>query len=192
MRQNHANQESGLDTDDTNAKPCQICQISFIRTPDSKKPLSVSTTSHAYGIGIVAVLIGVSVGVIFYQVYYLPESLTKPSVDEHILHPIQETTIDIIIGSASPEQQDSYIPKLANIQLGVDNMVIWDNLDDTAHTVTPDHRHEDSYSGPFDSQGVILPGETYEFLFTEPQVVEYHCEPHPWMKGTVEVTKQRF
>ncbi len=154
--------------------------------------LSVSTTSHAYGIGIVAVLIGVSVSVVFYQSYYLPESLTKPSVDEHILHPDQTTTIEIILGSANTEQQDNYVPKLVNLQLGVDNMVIWDNVDDTAHTVTPDHRHEDSYSGSFGSTGVILPGEKYEFLFTESQTVDYHCEPHPWMKGKVVVTKQKF
>lgn len=154
--------------------------------------MSGSPSSHAYGIGIVAVLIGVSVGVVFYQVYYLPESLAKPSVDEHILHPDQTTTIDIIVGSANTEQQDNYIPKLVDLQLGVDNHVIWDNLDDTAHTVTPDHRHEDSYSGSFGSEGVIMPGDTYEFLFTEPQEVDYHCEPHPWMKGKVVVTKQRF
>ena len=154
--------------------------------------MSVSTSSHAYGIGVMAVLIGVSVGVIFYQVYYLPESLAKPSVDEHILHPNNETIIEMIPGSASSEQQDNYIPKLVNLQLGVDNHVIWKNVDDTAHTVTPDHRHEDSYSGPFGSSGVIMPGEDYEFIFTESQEVDYHCEPHPWMTGKVIVTKQRF
>lgn len=154
--------------------------------------MSVSTTSHAYGIGIIAVLIGVSVGVVFYQVYYLPESLAKPSVDEHVLHPVTETVIEIIPGSALMDQVDNYVPKRPSLQLGVDNFVIWDNLDDTAHTVTPDHRHEDSYSGSFGSTGVIMPGEKYEFLFTEPQEIDYHCEPHPWMKGKITVTKQRF
>ena len=154
--------------------------------------MSVSTSTHAYGIGIVAVLIGVSVGVIFYQMYYLPESLAKPSVDEHVLHPIETTTIEMIPGSGLPDQVDNYVPKLVNLQLGIDNLVIWMNVDDTAHTVTPDHRHEDSYSGSFGSTGVVMPGEDYEFLFTESQEVDYHCEPHPWMKGKVIVTKQRF
>jgi len=54
------------------------------------------------------------------------------------------------------------------------------------------HRAEDSYSGPFGSTGVVLPGESYEFLFTEANEVPYHCEPHPWMTGTLIVTKQRF
>ena len=117
--------------------------------------LSESTTSHAYGIGVMTVIIGLAVGVGFYQMYYLPESLAKPSVDEHILHPVGETTIDIIMGSASADQQDNFVPKLVNIQLGIDNKVIWTNSDDTPHTVTPDHRYADSYSGDFGSPGVL-------------------------------------
>ena len=70
--------------------------------------------------------------------------------------------------------------------------MIWQNNDDTPHTVTPDHRQSDSYSGDFGSSGVVKPGETYEFLFTESQKVPYHCEPHPWMTGTITVEKSRF
>ena len=154
--------------------------------------MSSVSTSHVYGIGLITILVGATAGIVYYQMYYLPESLAKPSVDEHILHPIKETIIEIIKGSASPDQQDNYVPKLVNIQLGIDNHIIWKNVDDTPHTVTPDHRMEDSYSGAFGSPGVIKAGEEYEFLFTEPHVVEYHCEPHPWMKGKLEITKQRF
>ena len=150
------------------------------------------SSSHAYGIGVMAVIVAVTAGIVFYQVYYLPESLAKPSVDDHILHPTKETIIQIIPGSASPEQQDNFVPKIVNIQLTIDNLVIWENIDDTPHTVTPDHRHEDSYSGTFGSEGVLKAGDSYEFLFTEPQEFEYHCQPHPWMKGTVIVTKARF
>lgn len=154
--------------------------------------LSSSTTSHAYGIGIITVIVGLSVGIVFYQMYYLPESLAKPSVDEHILHPVKETIIEMIEGSANPNQQDNFVPKLVNIQLGIDNHVVWKNIDETAHTVTPDHRAEDSYSGAFGSSGVVLAGEEYEFLFTEEHEIEYHCEPHPWMTGKIIVTRQRF
>lgn len=154
--------------------------------------MSAPTSSHAYGIGVIAVLVAISASTIFYTSYYLPESLAKPSVDEHILHPVEEMIIDMIPGSANPEQQDNFVPKLVNIQLGLDNHVIWTNSDQTPHTVTPDHRHEDSYSGDFGSPGVVKPGETYEFLFTEEQEVAYHCSPHPWMTGTIHVTKQRF
>ena len=139
------------------------------------------------------VIVGISAGVIFYQGFYLPESLEKPSVDEHILHPEKDSVIiRIVTGSALQDQTENYVPKDVDVQLGIDNLVVWINDDETAHTVTPDHRYAEGYSGTFGSDGVILPGEQYEFLFTEPTVVEYHCTPHPWMKAEISVTKQRF
>ena len=151
------------------------------------------SASHAYGIGIMTVIIGVTAGAIFYQGFYLPESLAKPSVDEHILHPeFEENVIKIIVGSALPDQADNFVPKLVNIQLGIDNRVTWINDDDTPHTVTPDHAYAEGYSGQFGSDGVLKAGETYEFLFTEEAEIEYHCQPHPWMKGKLVITKQRF
>lgn len=154
--------------------------------------MTAPTSSHAYGIGVIAVIVAVSASVIFYTSYYLPESLAKPSVAEEILNPVEDKVIEIIKGSASPEQQDNFVPKLVNLQLGIDNHVIWENKDGTPHTVTPDHDAEDSYSGKFGSPGVIKPGETYEFTFTEEIEIEYHCQPHPWMKGHLIVTKARF
>ncbi|CAE6486850.1 Copper binding protein, plastocyanin/azurin family [Candidatus Nitrosotenuis uzonensis] len=150
------------------------------------------TSSHAYGIGIIAVIVGVAMGIGYYQMYYLPEESAKPSVSHEILEPVDVTKIEIIPGSALPDQKDNFVPKLVNIQLGIDNKVIWTNSDDTPHTVTPDHKVADSYSGVFGSPGVIKAGETYEFLFTEAHEIEYHCQPHPWMKGKLIITKQRF
>lgn len=154
--------------------------------------LSSPSTSHVYGIGIITIIVGVSVGIIFYQMFYIPESIAKPSIDEHILHPVDQTIIEMILGSANPNQQDNFAPKLVNIQLGVDNHVIWRNVDETPHTVTPDEPADDSYSGAFGSVGVVKPGEEYEFVFTEEHEISYHCEPHPWMKGKLIITKQRF
>lgn len=154
----------------------------------SSKP----TSSHAYGIGIITLLVGVSIGVGYYQIYYLPESMAKPKVSEAILNPSDEIEVKIVEGSGNPEQKDNYIPKTINVQLGIDNRVIWVNYDATPHTVSPNKATEDSYSGEFGSPGVVKPGEKYEFLFTEDTEIEYHCSPHPWMKGKVVVTKQRF
>ncbi len=154
--------------------------------------MSEVTQSHAYGIGIITVVIGLSFGLGYYQMFYLPELSEKPSVDEEVLNPLKSTEIEMIIGSADPDQQDNFIPKLLNIQLGIDNHIVWINVDDVAHTVTPDQSTEDSYSGEFGSTGVIMPGETYEFTFTEPNEVPYHCEPHPWMTGTLIITESRF
>ncbi len=153
--------------------------------------MSAPTSQHAYGIGVIALIIGMSVSIIFYTSFYIPESLEKPSVSEHILNPEKDFIIEIVLGAVI-DGNENYVPNSPTVLLNIDNKVIWQNNDDTAHTVTPDHRHSDSYSGDFGSLGVIKPGEVYEFLFTEPQEVLYHCEPHPWMTGSISVEKSRF
>jgi len=158
----------------------------------------MSTVSGSqYGVGLITLLVASSIGIGYYQMYYLPEQLATPDVDEHVLHPVKSTIIEMILGSSFADQQDNYVPKLVNLQLSIDNHVIWNNVDETAHTVTPDHRYTDSYSGNFGSTGVVQPGETYAFLFTEappntPVTIDYHCDPHPWMTGTVVVSQARF
>jgi plastocyanin len=153
--------------------------------------MSMPTSSHAYGIGMIALIIGMSASVVFYTSFYLPESMAKPSVSEHILEPEGDFIIEIVPG-AVVEGNKNYVPNNAVVALTINNKVIWQNNDDTAHTVTPDHRSEDSYSGEFGSPGVMKPGESYEFVFTEPQDVPYHCTPHPWMEGTISVELSRF
>jgi plastocyanin len=153
--------------------------------------MSMPTSSHAYGIGMIALIIGMSASVVFYTSFYLPESMAKPSVSEHILNPEEDFIIEIVSG-AVVEGNLNYVPNKPTVTLSINNKVIWQNNDDTAHTVTPDHRSEDSYSGDFGSSGVIKPGEIYEFLFTEPQDIPYHCTPHPWMEGTISVELSRF
>ena len=153
--------------------------------------MSTPTSSHAYGVGVIALIVAMSAVTIFYTSFYLPESLAKPSVAEHILNPEKELIIEIVLGAVI-DGNENYVPNKAKALLNIDNKVIWKNLDDTPHTVTPDHRASDSYSGDFGSIGVVKPGENYEFLFTEPQEIHYHCEPHPWMKGSITIEKSRF
>ncbi len=153
--------------------------------------MSTSTSSHAYGIGIIALIVGMSVSMIFYTSFYLPETLAKPSVSEHILNPEADFIIEIVPGAVI-DGNENYVPNQAKVLLGISNKVIWKNLDDTPHTVTPDHRASDSYSGDFGSIGVVKPGESFEFLFTEAQEILYHCEPHPWMTGKISIELSRF
>ena len=154
--------------------------------------MSSATSSHAYGVGLIALIVAISASTIFYTSYYLPESLAKPSVSDHILHPAEEFFIIEIVPGAVIEGNENYVPNDPTVLLTFTNNVRWINNDDTAHTVTPDHRHADGYSGDFGSPGVMKPGDTYDFLFTEPQEVHYHCQPHPWMTGSITVEKSRF
>jgi len=153
--------------------------------------MSTSTSSHAYGVGVIAIIIGMSVSVVFYTSFYIPESLEKPSVSEHILNPDGDLIIEIVLGAVI-DGNENYVPNSAKALLGISNKVIWKNMDDTAHTVTPDHRTSDAYSGDFGSHGVLKPGDSYEFLFTEAQEILYHCEPHPWMTGQISIDISRF
>ena len=153
--------------------------------------MSKATSSHAYGIGVIALIIGISVSFVFYTSFYVPESLAKPSVSEHILNPEIDFIIEIVPGAVI-DGNENYVPNQAKVLLGISNKVIWQNLDDTPHTVTPDHRTSDAYSGDFGSIGVIKPGESFEFLFTDAQEILYHCEPHPWMTGKISIDLSRF
>ena len=153
--------------------------------------MSKPTSSHAYGIGVITLIIGMSVSMVFYTSFYVPESLLKPSVSEHILNPEIDFIIEIVPGAVI-DGNENYVPNQAKVLLGISNKVIWQNNDDTAHTVTPDHRTSDAYSGDFGSVGVIKPGESFEFLFTDAQEILYHCEPHPWMTGKISIDLSRF
>ena len=153
--------------------------------------MSKARSSHAYGIGVIALIIGMSVSFVFYTSFYVPESLLKPSVSEHILNPEIDFIIEIVPGAVI-DGNENYVPNQAKVLLGISNKVIWQNNDDTAHTVTPDHRTSDAYSGDFGSVGVIKPGESFEFLFTDAQEILYHCEPHPWMTGKISIDLSRF
>ena len=96
--------------------------------------MSAPTSSHAYGVGLVALIVGMSVVVVFYTSFYLPESLAKPSVAEHILNPEKELTIEIVPGAVI-EGNENYVPNKPKVVLEVNNRVIWQNNDETAHTV---------------------------------------------------------
>jgi len=149
--------------------------------------LSVPTSSHAYGIGLIAVIVGAGVGVVYYQMYYIPEFNAKPHVDPKILDPGQTTNIVMVPGAENQAQEQNFVPKKITAQLGVSNLVIWKNTGDIGHTVTPDKPFKDLYSGDFGSPGIVAPGKTYQFLFTQDATITYHCEPHPWMTGEIDV-----
>ncbi|MGI0061353.1 MAG: cupredoxin domain-containing protein, partial [Nitrosotalea sp.] len=139
--------------------------------------MSVPTSSHAYGIALIAVIVGTAIGISYYQQYYIPEYNAKPIISEKILNPGQTTQISIVAGSVNQDQQQNFVPKKQEVQLGVANLVVWTNQDSAAHYVTPDKSYKDAYSGDFGS-AAILPGKQYTFLFTHDVQIPYYCQVH--------------
>ncbi|MEX2016958.1 MAG: cupredoxin family copper-binding protein [Candidatus Pacearchaeota archaeon] len=70
----------------------------------------------------------------------------------------------------------AFVP--ATMQINVGDTVIWTNQDSTSHTVTSDSGNE--LNSPYLSQGQI-----YSHTFTSSGTFDYHCKPHPSMKGKI-------
>lgn len=68
----------------------------------------------------------------------------------------------------------------ATISVPVGSTVAWHNTGNAPHTVT-------AFNGAFDS-GTLSPGGSFSQTFSDPGVFMYHCEIHPNMVGTVQVT----
>jgi plastocyanin len=150
----------------------------------------VKKQSQIGGISIISFVVIVTISLAYYQFVYTPAINAKPEVSEEIQNPSGITEISIVEGSSLPANPNFYSPKEVRASLGVSNKVVWTNDDVTAHTVTTDNDYEDPINGRFDSLasiGLIPPNGTFEFTFTQRGDYLYHCEPHPWMTGQVEV-----
>ena len=70
-----------------------------------------------------------------------------------------------------------YDPGAVTVPAGT--TVVWFNKGKEEHTVTADDKSFDS--------GIKKTGGTFSRAFPRPGKYAYHCQPHPWMTGTVEV-----
>jgi plastocyanin len=76
----------------------------------------------------------------------------------------------------------AFSPKTIKIHVGT--RVVWTNDSSAPHTVT-------ASNGAFDSgtQNLIKPNKSWSFVFHKVGKYKYTCVLHPYMKGTVIVTK---
>jgi plastocyanin len=74
----------------------------------------------------------------------------------------------------------AFAPKAVTVKVG--STVTWTNRDEEPHTV----RAED---GSFKSGTLAGNNTTFSHMFTAPGTFTYHCSIHPYMTGTVEVTR---
>jgi amicyanin len=77
---------------------------------------------------------------------------------------------------------ENYAYSPASITVKKGTTVTWTNNDSVEHTVTVD-----SGSGP--QSELFGKGKTYSYTFDTVGTFSYHCQPHPYMKGTVTVTE---
>jgi plastocyanin len=151
--------------------------------------------NHAGGISVIAFVVALAVSMGYYQFIYLPEANAKPQVPEAVKNPKQTAQVTIVQDASLPGTALPFTPKEVRAVLGLSNKVVWTNKDTIPHTVTSDNEYKDPYSGIFDVQSrpadqggaFVMPGKTYEFLFTAEGEFPYHCVPHPQMKGAVKV-----
>ena len=148
--------------------------------------------NHAGGISIVTFVVALAASMGYYQFIYLPEANAKPILPDEVLNPRETTQVQMVEGTVLESNTKNYVPKEVRGTLGLSNTVVWTNNDGVAHTVTTDDpAYVDQINGKFDSTTqlgtLIAPGKTFEFTFTKEGEYDYHCDPHPHMRGTVKI-----
>ena len=149
--------------------------------------------NFAYG---VIAIVGVLAAIILGFIAVAPDDIIQPRmipVEEMVvvseLTPEPETlpmalTVSIPEGAGIPEDgQIFYDPQVIDVTIGT--TVIWENLDNTVHTVTSGKPPVD-VDGVFDSE-MMVAGDVFEFTFATAGSQDYYCIFHPWMVGTVNV-----
>jgi amicyanin len=115
-----------------------------------------------------------------------PTTAEQTSSEASMSHSEADNTAD---DSAAVEAVDvdimdsAYIP--ANIKVKKGSTVTWTNQDSIRHDVMPD-----AEAASFRGSELLGQGESYSFTFNEVGTYTYHCTPHPFMKGTVEVVEE--
>jgi plastocyanin len=153
--------------------------------------------NHAGGIAMVAFIVALAVSMTYYQFIYIPQANAKPILPEEVLNPESSFRVTISPGSSLEANPEFFVPADVRTTIGIDSRVIWENEDTVPHTVTSDDGYVDQINGPFNSLeqqesvpgGFVREGMTFEFVFTKVGNYAYHCEPHPWMQGSIEVVE---
>jgi len=94
--------------------------------------------------------------------------------------------IDIALGSSVPGcelTESCYLPYEEKLSVG--ELVLWNNIDSAAHTVSSGNPAQGK-SSHFDS-GIIAPGDNFSQKFDTAGLFPYYCELHPWMIGVISV-----
>ena len=103
---------------------------------------------------------------------------------------VNYTTVLIPPGSEDQSSNKTYSPDVTTVVLGINNTVRWTNQAESANSIAADMSFEQDVK-KFGSDGIIKPGQSYEFTFTKPGTFSYHGQPHPWQMGKIIVLPNR-
>ena len=93
----------------------------------------------------------------------------------------EDSSQNLDYGNKNIEIKDFvYSPEILKVKIG--EVVTWINYDSVEHTITSDE-------GNLLDSGLIGKVESYTMVFTEAGTYDYHCSPHPYMKGKIVVEK---
>lgn len=121
-------------------------------------------------------LIITGVGIVFAHLFFYNNDTHKPHAGNG------EELKEVVSTNSVAIKSYAYSPQKIKIKKGT--TVTWENQDLVPHTIT---KSKNSKTGP-DSK-LFGKGEKNSFTFSEVGVYDYYCKPHPYMKGTVEVTE---
>ncbi len=78
-----------------------------------------------------------------------------------------------------------YAYSLSEVTVSVGTTITWVNMDGVMHTVSFGGHGDDHQAGPGVDSGPLYHMDVWSYTFVEPGTYEYHCDPHPYMTGTV-------
>lgn len=144
--------------------------------------------SVAAGVTIAVTLILVLASIGYYQYIYAPSIPTSNTATTTTPSNLKTVIVNITLNSVSacggpsgtdssvPSTCDAYSPNPTKLVAGVNNSVIFDNVDTAVHTAT-------AYDNSFDT-GILSGGEESNSMVIEKLGENtYFCAVHPWMKG---------
>jgi plastocyanin len=154
-----------------------------VRRNSTDSSYSVNAASvQSHGIGMIVIVIILVLIIALLIVFRTPSNMATstgtsttttsgcPNTNEYVIH--------IIEGAEYYLGENEYNPRTAFAC--VNQPVRWQN---DALTVS----HTSTSNTDLWDSGVLLPGESFTFTFTEPGTYAYHCDLHPWMIGTIAI-----
>lgn len=105
-----------------------------------------------------------------------PPPAPQPQPDRTGDQPVT-LTVQAVEPNLSDPNSWGFAPPQLSARVG--DTVVFENAGSTIHTVTAD-------DGSFDS-GNLEAGDTFQIVLDQTGTFVYHCEPHPWMTGTIAV-----